>query len=128
VRRANLGYLRNLKGKAVKLREKQFDILAVNVSEEDLAPLDKETEKLDQELTEISEDVMSEADVESLTEETKKEEKEATIVDDDESASDEQKLPEEEVTEGLEQAERDLEKGKSKEGERQEKAPEDIGK
>lgn len=126
VRRAYIGYLRNLKGKAVKLKEKQFDILSVNVSPDDLAPSDKETEKSDAELTEISEDALSGADVESLDEEIKKEDKEAETVDDDQSASDEEELAAEETAEGLEQAEKDIEKGKSKEGRRQEKAAEDI--
>ena len=38
VRRAYLTYLRNLRGKSAKLRDKQFDSLAVNVKQEDLKP------------------------------------------------------------------------------------------
>ncbi|KKR28347.1 MAG: 50S ribosomal protein L19 [candidate division CPR2 bacterium GW2011_GWD2_39_7] len=38
VRRAYLGYLRGLRGKAARMQEKQFDKLATNVEERDLKP------------------------------------------------------------------------------------------
>ncbi len=130
VRRANIGYLRNLTGKSAKLKEKQFDALAVNVKEEELAPADKvEVEKeIDkEEPVEISEDVLSQADTESIEDIEKTEEKE---IDADEEAGpvaeDEQKAPAEEVEEGVEEAEEDLGKGRSDEGEKAEKSKEDA--
>lgn len=124
VRRANIGYLRNLRGKSAKLKEKKFDALAVNVKEEDLAPADKvELEK--EEPVKVSEDVMSQSDTESLDDLEKEEEKETNSEDQDSPVQDETKAPAEEVNEGLEMAEEDIEKGKSTEGRRAEKVSED---
>jgi len=67
VRRANIGYLRNLKGKSAKLKDKQFDVLAVNVKEEDLAPADKVVEEPVEEVAAQPEDTV-EAEVEETKE------------------------------------------------------------
>lgn len=129
VRRANIGYLRNLTGKSAKLKEKQFDALAVNVKEEELAPADKveiEKEVGKEEPIEISEDALNQADTESIEDLEKEENKE---LDKEETAGpvaeDEQEAPAEEVEEGVEKAEEDLEKGKSDEGEKAEEVKED---
>ncbi|NIM47114.1 MAG: 50S ribosomal protein L19, partial [Candidatus Aenigmarchaeota archaeon] len=83
VRRANLSYLRKLRGKAAKLSEKEFDRLLVNVSEEEES--EKETgsakttekvekkedkeEKTDEETTEIDKDEVGDIEpTESLDE------------------------------------------------------------
>lgn len=59
VRRAYLTYLRELRGKAAKLKDKRFDMLAVNTVEQDLKPEDlaPAEEVLDAEVTEITEEV-----------------------------------------------------------------------
>jgi len=129
VRRANIGYLRELTGKSAKLKEKQFDALAVNIKEEELSPADKaeiEKEVDEEEPVEISEDVLSQADTLS-TEDLEKKEDEKIDGDEDAGpvAEDEQKDAQEEVSEGLEKAEEDLEKGKAKEGKKAEKTSED---
>lgn len=128
VRRAYIGYLRNLTGKSAKLREKKFDALAVNVKEEDLAPADKvEIEK--EEPVKVSEDVMVQEETvsaeEVAEEEEKDAEKEGELTETSPEVEDESKVIEEEVEEGLEMAEEDIEKGKSKEGKRAEKVVED---
>lgn len=122
VRRANIGYLRGLTGKSAKLKEKQFDALAVNVKEEELAPADQV--EID-EPVKISEDVMNQTETVSTEDVAKKEEKEAKTEDTGPVAEDEQEAPEEEIEEGLEKAEEDMEKGKSTEGELAEKVQED---
>lgn len=130
VRRANIGYLRRLTGKSAKLKEKEFDALAVNVKEEELSPADKaeiEKEVNEEEPVEISEDVLSQPDTESIEDIEKVEDKE---IDQDEEtgpvAADEQKAPQKETAEGLDEAEEDIEKGKSSEGEKAEKKAEDT--
>ncbi|MEK7447201.1 MAG: 50S ribosomal protein L19, partial [Patescibacteria group bacterium] len=122
VRRANIGYLRDLTGKSAKLREKQFDALAVNVKEEELAPADQA--EID-EPVEISEDVLNQAETVSAEDVAKKEEKEAKTEDTGPIAEDEQEAPEEEIEQGVEKAEKDMEKGKSTEGKLTEKSEED---
>ncbi len=129
VRRANIGYLRNLTGKSAKLKEKQFDALAVNIKEEELSSADKaeiEKEVNEEEPVVVSEDVMSQADTESIEDIEKSEEKD---IDNDEDtgsvAEDEQKDSQEEIEEGLEEAAEDFEKGKSSEGKLVEKTAED---
>lgn len=125
VRRANIGYLRDLTGKSAKLKEKHFDALAVNVKEEELAPADQV--EID-EPVEISEDVLAQADTVSAEDVAKREEKEAKVEDTGPVAEDEQEAPEEEIEEGVEKAEKDLEHGKSTEGEQAEKSEEDAEK
>lgn len=122
VRRANIGYLRNLTGKSAKLREKQFDALAVNIKEEELAPADQV--EID-EPVEISEDVLNQAETISAEDVAKKEEKEAKAEDTGPVAEDEQEAQEEEIEQGVEKAEKDMEKGKSTEGKLTEKSEED---
>ncbi len=128
VRRANIGYLRNLTGKSAKLKEKQFDALAVNVKEEDLSPADKaeiEKEVNAEEPVVVSEDVLSQPETESIDAVVKAEDKEALAEDTDSPVEDEQKDPQEEIAEGVEEAEEDIEKGKAGEGEKAEKTKED---
>lgn len=119
VRRANLSYLRKLRGKAAKLSEKEFDRLLVNVEEEEESKVPRVTnvteeskkegqdgEKVDKEITEINveeaEDVKS---GESLQEVEKEEEKEEKIEKEEAEASDESEIQEEGIEEGLEKAE-----------------------
>ena len=126
MRRANIGYLRNLTGKSIKLKDKQFDTLTVNVKEEELAPVDQvETN----EFIETSKNVMAQDETISVEDVAEKEEKEAEAENTGPVAQDEQEAFQEEIEEGLEKAEKDLKKGKSTEGERAEKIAEDkIGK
>lgn len=123
VRRANIGYLRGLTGKSAKLKEKQFDALAVNVKEEELAPADQAEIE---EPVEISEDVMAQAETASAEDVAEIEEKIAETENPTPVAEDEQEAPAEEIETGLEEAEEDIEKGKSTEGKLAEKTKEDI--
>ena len=129
VHQAYLNYLRGLRGKSAKLRDKQFDALAVNIKEEELKPEDlappapEEDEELDKEITEISEeaeDIKEDISTEKIADE------ELAETPPDSIDTDEAELPEVEIEEGLEEAEKDLEKGKSLEGETEEKNTEDI--
>lgn len=122
VRRANIGYLRDLTGKSAKLKEKQFDALAVNVKEEELAPADKEEAD---EPVQVSEDVMNQAETVSTEDVAQSEESAAEVEEAGPVAEDEQELEQEEVEEGVEKAEKDMEKGKSTEGELAEETVED---
>lgn len=132
VRRAYLTFLRDLRGKAAKLKDQRFDSLAVNVVEElkpeDLAPA---SEDLDAEVTELDvtevEDSELESDEISINEIEKAENKEANaedVVTADEAESDHQMIQEVEVAEGIEKAEADLERGKDGEGAEVEKSTE----
>lgn len=123
VRRAYLTYLRELRGKAAKLRDKSFDALAVNVQEvelkpEDLAPPTPEEgaeEKLDEEITELNVDEDVET-AEASTDEVVAEENAEAQTDAGDSAenlgAEEQETSVEETEEGVAEAEKDLEKGK----------------
>lgn len=109
VRQAYLTYLRDLRGKSARLRDKQFDALAVNIKEEPV------------------EEVVKAEEV-PLSEVEKSEEKEATKEDKKGSEQAEeggQAAEEAEVEAGEEKAEEDLEKGKAKEGKKAEKAVEE---
>jgi len=121
VRRANISYLRELTGKSAKLKDKQFDTLAVNVKEEELAPADQAEVE---EPVELSEDVMSQAETVSAEDVAEVEEKIAETENPTPVAEDEQEAPAEEVEEGIEQAEKDIEHGASTEGKRAEKSKE----
>lgn len=132
VRQAYLTYLRNLQGKSARLKDKQFDILAVNVKEEVPVEEPKNDEaKKDAEITEISEEQVVEAESgdESLAEVVKEEEKEAAAEDkagEDADDTDHQVDEKEEIEAGVEKAEAELEKGKSTEGETAEKNEEET--
>lgn len=126
VRRAYLTYLRELRGKAAKLKDQRFDALAVNAVEElkaeDLAPASLE-EAEDAELTELDAVEIADNELESgevsIEEIAKAESKEADAEDtvtESEIEDDHQMLEEEEVAQGVEEAERDLEQGKDGEG------------
>jgi len=132
VRRAYLTFLRDLRGKAAKLKDQRFDSLAVNVVEElkpeDLAPATKD---LDAEVTELDvteiEDNGLELNEVSINEIEKAENKEADaedVVTADEAESDHQAIQEAETAEGVEKAEADLERGKDGEGTEVEKSTE----
>lgn len=133
VRRAYLTYLRALRGKAAKLRDRKFDILAVNVVEElkteDLAPAS--TEATDAEITEIVAEeaadevtVSEEVSVEDIAEAEGADE--VVVETADAADTDTQVAQEQEVEAGVEKAEADLEKGKDGEGEKAEKNVEDT--
>ena len=70
VRKGYLTYLRALTGKSARLKDKQFDMLAVNVKdevlEEDIPAAEKAEEKLDAEITELSEEQIVEAEAEEV--------------------------------------------------------------
>jgi len=125
VRRAYLTFLRDLRGKAAKLKDQRFDALAVNVKEEELKPEDlapvenselAESVDLDAEITEIteeSEDIKGETSIEDIAKDEAKEAESEAV---DLSGNDHQENQEQEVAEGIEKAEKDLERGKDGEG------------
>ncbi len=125
VRRAFLSYLRNLSGKATRLKDRQFDSLAVNIKEEelkeaDLAPADTDNNGESTEITELNEEQVfdvkeTEVSTEDLAEaELKIDEK----IEKDELNSDEDEnlAAKEEIEEGLKESEEDLERGAANEG------------
>lgn len=131
VRRAYLTYLRDLRGKAAKLKDQRFDALAVNVKEEELKPEDlapaKEVD--DKELTELAEEVEAVTDdlsTEDLAKAENKKAEQENHVSNAQKEDDHQELEKEEVSEGVEKAEADLEKGKAGEGLTAEKTVEDA--
>jgi large subunit ribosomal protein L19 len=138
VRQAYLTYLRNLRGKKARLKDMQFDMLAVNTVEEpEDMPVDAEEESKDAQITELVEEEVGAKEVEevSIDEVIKKENKEAAKEDMDESGqteegpagSDDQANQIAEVEEGISKATKDLEAGgKDTEGQRAEAAKEDI--
>ncbi len=125
IRRANLSYLRKLTGKSARLCDKQFDSLVVNVQDDEderasaseEKPVSNDTEiMLDKEVTEL--DQVEVGDVEAevpLSEVEKAEEKQAAEAAGDNELDDSQAEEIEEVEEGVEKAEKDLESGKNKE-------------
>jgi len=137
VRRAYLTYLRELRGKAAKLKDQRFDALAVNVKEEelkpeDLAPAEEAEDAEDAAITELDEtevqDIELETDEVTTEEIAKAEDQEADaedLVTEAEAEDDHQLVQEEEIAEGVEKAEEDLEKGKDGEGAEVEKNTED---
>ena len=135
VRRAYLTFLRDLRGKAAKLKDQRFDSLAVNTVEEELKPEDlaPATKDLDAEVTELDvtevEDSELESDEVSISEIEKAENKEADAEDavtSEEAEGDHQAIQEEETAEGVDKAEADLERGKDGEGAKVERSTEDT--
>lgn len=132
VRQAYLGYLRNLRGKSARLRDKQFDTLAVNVKDEPEQPEETPEAKEDAEITELSPEEMAEPTAEESIDEVIKEENKQAENEDlaDQTGSDmedqDQQAESEAIAEGLGKADKDLEKGKASEGERAEKSTEDV--
>lgn len=143
VRQAYLTYLRNLRGKSARLRDKQFDAIAVNIEPEpeieeviDDKPDESKEAKIqdkkddnqkDAEVTELDVEEIEEPTADKSTDEVaKKEEKEAAedAGDRDEAGADHQETEVEEVEGGIGAADKDLEKGKSKEGKKAEKTSE----
>jgi large subunit ribosomal protein L19 len=129
VRQAYIAYLRKLTGKSARLKEKQFDILAVNTLPEEAAPESEET--LDAEITELSEDQIAAVEAEEvpLQEVEKAEEKAIAAEDQKDQDSDETDHQVDEIEEteaGVEKAEEELEKGKSTEGDKAEKTQEEA--
>jgi large subunit ribosomal protein L19 len=132
VRQAYLTYLRNLKGKSARLKDKQFDMLAVNIKDEPIEEvvLDKESEE-DAEITELSEEKIAEAEANEvpLSEVAKEEEKAAKSEDEDDKDPEDSDHQVDEIVEveaGIEKAEEELEKGKATEGELAEKNEEEV--
>lgn len=133
VRRAYLTFLRDLRGKAAKLKDQRFDALAVNVKEEELKPEDlapaTEEENLDAEITELTEeaeDIKDDVSTEDLAKEENKAVASEDVVTTEEAEDDHQVIQAEEIAEGVEKAESDLEKGKDGEGAEAEKVSEDT--
>jgi large subunit ribosomal protein L19 len=124
VRRAYLTYLRNLRGKSAKLRDKQFDSLAVNVKQEDLKPEELAPPMIDEdaEITELTNEAVDIKEADTLIEGVLDQgiNEPTPALEEDET-----ELPEVEVEEGLEKAEEDLEKGVSEEGENAEENTEE---
>jgi large subunit ribosomal protein L19 len=107
VRRNFLSYLRQRRGKSARLQELSFDRQAVNAANE--APVEaKADEPADAEITELVEEAapVSEMAQESTEELAKEENKAAANADPeaDNSADDEQLLPAEEASEGVDEA------------------------
>lgn len=131
VRRAYLTFLRDLRGKAAKLKDQRFDVLAVNVKEEELKPEDlapaEVEEELDAEVTELKEEA-EDIKEDASTEDLEKAENKAAAKDDavttEEAEDDHQVIQEEEIAEGVEKAQTDLERGKDGEGAEIEKVSE----
>lgn len=132
VRQGYLTYLRKLTGKSARLKDKQFDMLAVNVKEEEPvaevpAEESKADEKLDAEITELSEEDIAEAEREEvpLSEVEDEENKEAASEDEklSDTESNEQAEQAAEVEEGIKKAEKEP-TGESTEGETAEKVKE----
>lgn len=136
VRQGYLTYLRKLTGKSARLKDKQFDMLAVNVVEEPVveeSPAEepktesKAEEKLDAEITELSEEEVAEAEREEvpLSEVEAEENKEAAAEDSNvsDTESNEQAEQAEEIEAGIEKAEKEP-TGQSTEGETAEKVKE----
>lgn len=125
VRRAYLTYLRDLRGKAAKLKDKRFDMLAVNIAPElkaeDLAPAVEED--IDAEITELDTEEITEISIDDVT---KAEEKEAEEVVTSDVDLEGQEAEIEEIAAGVEEAETDLEHGKDGEGAEAEVAVEDV--
>jgi large subunit ribosomal protein L19 len=131
VRRAYLTYLRELRGKAAKLKDLKFDILAANTVEElkpeDLAPPTEEV--TDAEITElVAEEVAEEAVIseEVSVEDIAEVENADEATTDEATETDHQASETEEVESGIEKAETDLEKGIDGEGSKAEKNVEDV--
>lgn len=137
VRQAYLGYLRNLSGKSARLKDKQFDVLAVNVKDEEpfeeTPAEDKKAADVDAAVTELNEEEMQDptpADEVPLSEVEKAEEKQAEAEATEGETSqdlvdDNQQAQTEEIAEGLDKAEGDLASGKEREGARAEKTKEE---
>lgn len=146
VRKGYLTYLRNLTGKSARLKDKQFDMLAVNVVEEPKDTKDTETkephkkeekkaekktekdEKLDADITELSEEQIADAEADEVpieevaaaeNREADKEDKEGS----DSAEVDHQVAEIEEVQAGITKAENET-PGQSTEGTKAEKVKE----
>jgi large subunit ribosomal protein L19 len=133
VRQAYLTYLRNLKGKSARLKDKQFDMLAVNVKDEPIEEVvvDNKENKEDAEITELSEEkiedaVSGEVPLDKIVKEEEKKAEAEDTDDKDPEDSDHQVDEIVEVEAGVEKAEEELEKGKATEGELAEKNKEEV--
>jgi len=114
VRRAKLNYLKGLSTKKAKLKDKKFDILAVNTIEEtevvEAKVNEDKEEKIDAEITEIhqkdveDEENVVEESVEEIAEEELKEFEEIHEKE-DHTINDETSIAEEETEIGIEKAE-----------------------
>lgn len=128
VRQAYLTYLRALRGKKARLKDMQFDALAVNVKDEPIEEAEPVTD------LPVEEAGAQPIEVVPLEEVEKAEEAEASRDEMNESGeteegpagSDEQAAQIAEIEEGLNKADAEAEKGKATEGERAEEATEDI--
>jgi large subunit ribosomal protein L19 len=128
VRKGYLTYLRALTGKSARLKDKQFDMLAVNVKdevlEEEIPEAEKAEEKLDAEITELSEEQIAEAEAEEvpLAEVEAAENRQADKEDkagNETSDTDHQVAEIEEVEAGIKRAEKT--EGQAEEGDKAEK-------
>lgn len=133
VRRAYLTYLRELRGKAAKLKDLRFDVLAVNIKEEELRPEDlapaTADEALDADLTELTdeaEDIKDDTSTEDLAKAENKTAAHEDAVTTEEAEDDHQVIQATEIAEGVTRAAIDLERGKDGEGAEVEKSTEDT--
>lgn len=127
VRQAYLTYLRDLRGKSARLKDKQFDMLAVNIKEEIPSEVsDADITELNEEEMEdvVPEEVSLEVVEEAEEKKAKKEEKEGQTEED--ILENHQQAEAEEIEEGLEKAESDAETGEDREGKRAEKTKEET--
>lgn len=119
VRRAYLTYLRALRGKAAKLKDQKFDVLAVNTVEE------PEEENLDTEITEIEPegaDITEEVTTEEIAKEEAKEGAEEAGDTVEELGAEDQQIETVEVAEGIEEAQNDEEHENEMDSEKREEA------
>jgi large subunit ribosomal protein L19 len=135
VRKAFISYLRNLSGKATKLKDKQFDALKVNVKEEELKPEDLappaevNNDELNSEITEIDEQATDVKETEISTEELAEQEmRESNKIEKEELNAnlDENLTSNEEIEQGIKESEKDLENGADNEGRLAEKNTEEL--
>jgi large subunit ribosomal protein L19 len=96
VRRAYLTYLRELRGKAAKLKDRKFDALAANAVEElkpeDLAPPEEALDAEITELTEEVEDIKTELSTKDIAELEDKEVAAEDAISEEEKENDHQEL------------------------------------
>lgn len=132
VRQAYLGYLRNLSGKSARLKDKQFDMLAVNVKEEEPEEEKPNAEDVsDADVTEINAEEAEDAINEDVPLKKVEEAEQKAAEAEDKAGQTEEDLVEDnqeaevaEIKEGLDMADQDAETGKEREGQTAEKVKE----
>ncbi|PIP30902.1 50S ribosomal protein L19 [bacterium (Candidatus Howlettbacteria) CG_4_10_14_3_um_filter_37_10] len=99
VRRAYLGYLRGLRGKAARMKEQQFDKLAVNVEERELKPEELAKSEEIEEVVETEEVKTEVSNEEGFVEAKEDDTEEVSEKEDSETSEDTAEVAEEEAIE-----------------------------